>query len=214
MPPSASCEAAGARVRGAGEGAACAWPNSSHSSSASGIAPQLTATNGPVARARRAWSGAGDHLLAGAALAGDEDGGVGLGDGADDVEHAAERLFVADDSAGGRAAEGVRQNVAQRLGRERLGEKVRGAGAHQLDRGLHRAVPGQDDDRHAPLHRERDHLAAAGARHLEIRQHQLGARVIDLVGGLFAVDGGGDVAAFAHEAALERAPHVCIVFYD
>jgi hypothetical protein len=37
--------------------------------------------------------------------------------------------------------------------------------------------------------------------------------VIDLLGRLFAVDGGGDFTAFAYEAPFERAPHVGVVFH-
>ena len=47
------------------------WPKSSLSSSASGMAPQLTATNGLLARGLALVDRARDQLLAGAALAGD-----------------------------------------------------------------------------------------------------------------------------------------------
>ena len=50
------------------------WPNSSLSSSVSGMAAQLTATKGPARAARCGVDGAGDQLLAGAALAGDQHG--------------------------------------------------------------------------------------------------------------------------------------------
>jgi hypothetical protein len=48
------------------------WPNSSLSIRLSGSAPQLTATNSPLA-ARQRVGGPGQHLLAGAAVALDED---------------------------------------------------------------------------------------------------------------------------------------------
>ena len=56
------------------------WPNSSDSSRLSGMAAQLTATNGPLRAAAVAVQEAGHHLLAGAALAGDQDAGLGGGD--------------------------------------------------------------------------------------------------------------------------------------
>ena len=45
------------------------WPNSSDSRSASGIAPQFTATNGPLGARRAAVDLPRHHLLAGAGLA-------------------------------------------------------------------------------------------------------------------------------------------------
>ena len=53
------------------------WPNSSLSSSVSGIAAQLIATNGPFARGLSCVDRAGDQLLAGAALAQKQDRNVG-----------------------------------------------------------------------------------------------------------------------------------------
>ena len=53
------------------------WPKSSLSMSPSGMAPQLMATKGWSRRSLRGVDGAGHHLLAGPALAGDEHGGPG-----------------------------------------------------------------------------------------------------------------------------------------
>ena len=50
------------------------WPNSSDSTSVSGSAAQLSATNGPSARALRLMDRPGQDFLAGAALAGEEHG--------------------------------------------------------------------------------------------------------------------------------------------
>ena len=55
------------------------WPNSSDSISSSGMAAQLTSIMGRSARGEAAWIDVGDHLLAGAVLAGDQDPGVGGG---------------------------------------------------------------------------------------------------------------------------------------
>ena len=52
------------------------WPKSSLSRRSPGSAPQLTATNGPGAAGRVRVERPGDDLLAGAALAGDQDGRV------------------------------------------------------------------------------------------------------------------------------------------
>ena len=56
------------------------WPNSSDSSSVSGIAAQLTATNGIVALRAAVVDRARDQLLAGAGLAGDQHRAAGRGD--------------------------------------------------------------------------------------------------------------------------------------
>ena len=53
------------------------------------MAAQFTGTNGLVAAAAGGVEGAGDELLAGARLAGDEDGRVGGRDPQDAVEHLA-----------------------------------------------------------------------------------------------------------------------------
>ena len=69
-----------ARARGAcaSVNAPFACPKSSLSSSVSGTAAQLIATKGPVARGACGVERARDQLLAGAALAGDEHGRVGV----------------------------------------------------------------------------------------------------------------------------------------
>ena len=56
------------------------WPNSSDSSSCSGIAPQLIATNGCSRRRLALWIARAMQLLAGAGLAVDEDARVAVGD--------------------------------------------------------------------------------------------------------------------------------------
>ena len=66
------------------------WPKSSDSRRVSGSAAQLTATKGLAAPGREAVEGPGHQLLAGAALAGDEDGGAGGGgerQGPEDLAH-------------------------------------------------------------------------------------------------------------------------------
>ena len=56
------------------------WPNSSLSSRVSGIAAQLTLTSGPDARGAPGVDHIGQHFLADAAFAGDQDAAFGGGD--------------------------------------------------------------------------------------------------------------------------------------
>ena len=72
------------------------WPNSWLSSSSPGMAAQLTATNGLPAAAAVPVDGARDDLLAGAGLAGDQHGGVAVGEHADGLLHLAHRRRAAD----------------------------------------------------------------------------------------------------------------------
>ena len=143
------------------------WPNSSLSSSVSGSAAQLTTTKGPSLRGRELVEHARDQLLAGAALAADEHGGVGGGGLAHLREQPLHRLAVADHASPcGRArrraraprcareqALHLRARVAasssalvhlgaQHLGREGLGDEVVGALLHRLHRGLDGAEGG------------------------------------------------------------------------
>ena len=99
----------------------------------------------------------GHHLLAGAALAVDQDAGVGVGDDLDQLEDPLHLLALADDLGERVAAfelllqphvllaqQADRADVLQahhQLGdRERLGDEVRGAVAHRLHGPVHRAV--------------------------------------------------------------------------
>ena len=74
------------------------WPKSSLSSSVSGSAATLTAMNGRWRRGRERVEAARHQLLAGAALAQDEDGGVDGGDLDDALQHLFHRLRLADDA--------------------------------------------------------------------------------------------------------------------
>src|SRR5512133_3623396 len=81
VPPCAAWNFPG-RVAMAPVNAPFTWPKSSDSSSASGMAPQFTATNGPAAR---------DDLLPGAGLARHEHADVRAGDLLDPPVHLAHR---------------------------------------------------------------------------------------------------------------------------
>ena len=87
MPPSASSNLPMRRAT-APVKAPFSWPNSSDSSRFSGIAAQLTATNGPCGAAAVAVDGARHQLLAGAALAGDQHAGLGGGNWRGACQHA------------------------------------------------------------------------------------------------------------------------------
>ena len=74
------------------------WPKNSLSNSSRGIAAQLTAISGRSRAAARLVDGARDQLLAGAGLAGDQDGRRGGGHQLD-LRSASYRLALADDAA-------------------------------------------------------------------------------------------------------------------
>ena len=74
------------------------WPNSSDSSSVSGIAAQLTLISGMARCALRVVDRARDQLLAGPGLAGDEHRALGLGDQLGAIDHFLHRPAAADDA--------------------------------------------------------------------------------------------------------------------
>ena len=92
------------------------WPKSSLSISSSGIAAQLTSTNGAVPAAAERVDGARDELLAGAVLAVDEHAAVGRRRHRDLLAQLAHRVALADHRAGvgrrARAARGSRLPAA------------------------------------------------------------------------------------------------------
>jgi hypothetical protein len=123
VPPSASSKRPG-RLETAPVKAPRSWPKSSLSTRPAGKAAQLTLMKGWLAARGAEVQGAGDELLAGAALGGDEDGG---GAGGDLVHGLADRLHVR------RAADhaGVGTRVFELLGG--LGGDCGGAGAFAGD---------------------------------------------------------------------------------
>ena len=95
------------------------WPNSSDSSSISGIAAQFTTTNGRSSALAARVDRARDHLLAGPALAADQHVRLAVGHLPDQLEDALHRRAVSDDGA---IALAVPQLAAQAaiLAREQL----------------------------------------------------------------------------------------------
>ena len=65
------------------------------------MAPQETATKGLLARAAEIMNGAGDQFLAGSAFAGDEHGGVEIGDAAHQLIDALHAGAGSDDAIAG-----------------------------------------------------------------------------------------------------------------
>ena len=164
-----------------------AWPNSSLSSSVSGMAAQLMATNGPPPAVAPGVDGAGDDLLAGAALARDEDRGVGLRHAVDEVVDLLHRGALADErvepgslsrleaqalylfaqaAVGRRAVDGDGEHVDL----DGLVDEVVRARADGRDRRVEAPERGEHDDRHVGAVGD-DALAeldAADAAHVEV----------------------------------------------
>ena len=76
------------------------WPKSSLSRRLSGIAAQLTQTNGLVLARRLRMNVSGHDLLAGPALASDEHGGFGTGDLFGELHDPFHRGIAPDEGAG------------------------------------------------------------------------------------------------------------------
>ena len=139
------------------------WPNSSLSSNVSGRAPQATSTNGLSRRPASTVNRPRDHRLAGAAFAGDQHAGAGVGDAIDHFENAAHAIVLADDALQAEADVELRLEILvlfddaamiqgpidrhfQLVVDDRLGDQVEGAGANGLDGGFDGAVAGHQDD--------------------------------------------------------------------
>ena len=206
------------------------WPNSSLSSSVSGSAPQATSTNGLSRRAAAAVDGPGNQRLAGAAFAGDQHGGLGVGHGVDHVEDFQHAMIVADDvlHAEAQVELGLERLVLldhlllverpldghqQLFVDQRLGQEVEGPEADGLDRGLDCAIAGDHD------HGRGGTILAAMGQQIEtvvvaqpnIGQHQIVGLAID---GRPAFGEGGrgvDGIALIAEPVGHRSQHVAVV---
>ena len=155
---------------------------------------------------------AGDKFLAGAAFAGDERGGVGCGDLADELEHLLHRLAAADD------AEFVILGFEQRLvgddllhvarGLERVGDDflelghverleqiIVSAELHRLDGGLRRAVGGHQDDEQLGIGRadSAERFQAVHAAHAHVHEDEVGLEFGNDLQTLLAAGGGGEL---------------------
>ena len=167
-----------------------AWPNSSDSTRVSGMAAQLTATNGRRARGRSGHQRLGHQLLAGARLAGDQHRALGVGDLADGAEHRSHGRVVAQQPGRGAIAPAERvgrghgwagvvvavhrpqQRLFQPLELERLDQEVAGAGADGPHRIRDLGAAAHHDHRGAGILAARglQDVEAVGARHPQVGQ--------------------------------------------
>ena len=192
MPPSASSNLPRRRAS-APVNAPFSWPNSSDSISSSGIAAQLTSTNGRSRRMERQVDRARHQLLAAAVLAVDQHAAVGRRGGGDLLAQRPDRRALADDlgalietRAQGRVLaleprvlEGAADRDQDLLEGERLLDEVVGAQARGLDRRLDRAVAGDHHDdglRTRPLELG-ERLEAVHAVHPDVEEGQIGQLV-------------------------------------
>ena len=209
------------------------WPNSSLSSSVSGTAAQLTATNAPALRRLRLVQRARHQLLARAALAGDQHRGVGLGDAVDQVVDLSHRRAVADDLARQCAAidflaqaldlraqravlHGAFEREFQLFELERFADEVVSARADRGHGGLHAAERGDHDHRHvrsvgddALAQREAVHAAHVEIGHDDVYVFALDERKRFVGGGLPR-----RVESGAPQRRLHRLAQILIVIDD
>ncbi len=134
----------------------------------------------------------GDHLLAAAALAGDEHRGVGSRDAPRQRDRVAEHGRVAEDAQPTGIHAGallLRTRLARHLHRvrrtsdqhlelrpgERLGQIVPGPGAERFERGLDTRLPGDHDDDRLGVRGERgrEQLHPRDVAHVEIDEHDV-----------------------------------------
>ena len=150
----------------------------------------------PVAARGELVDRLGAKLLAGAAFAGDEDGGAARRDAFDDVVDRAHRQRGAEEAVklallgnlvGGRqglqlpSLQRVAHGDDQPVGRERLHHEVVRAFAHRLDRDFHRAVRGDDDDRRGQVARldPAQDVEPVGVGQLDVEQHHVGDGLVE-----------------------------------
>ena len=181
------------------------WPNRIDSTRFSGMAPQLTATKGRPRALALALDGAGDHFLADARFAFDQDRDVGLRAALAEPQHIGHGGRGGDEVAEGQGAAdllvealhlfGERIDLQQVLDRDlealradRLHHEIIGAGAHRLDDGFDRALRGLHDDRQVAAHRLQafEEFEPVHARHVEVEDDEF--------------DGAAGLASAAHRA--------------
>jgi hypothetical protein len=181
-------EAAGAVAQGAGEGAAhVAEQLRLEQLARDGRA--IDGDEGAVGAAAAGVDPSRDQLLAGAALAGDQDRGGAGGDAVGDLERAGHRRRTVDDrpldardltsqqldlQAHAPALERLVHGQQQVVAVERLAEEVEGAGLHRRDREVDVPVGGdhQDGGRGGSLFDPTQDLQAAHPRHLHVGDDQ------------------------------------------
>ena len=187
----------------------------------------------PVATLAARVDRARDHLLAGPALAADQDVRLAVGHLPDQLEDALHRRAVADDGA---IALAVPQLAAQApvLAREQLllerlldddadlvdleglGDVVVGAFLHRADRRLGAREGGDhDDDRLGrDLVRRAQQIEPRAARHLDVRDHDVELVFLEMGARGVEIPGRDDVVALAAEEDLEEFLHAALVVDD
>src|SRR5437879_125350 len=99
---------------------------------------------------------------------------------------------------------------------ERLGEIVPRAGAQRFDRGLHRRLPGDDDDDRLGVGRKRggEQLHPGHLAHVEIHQDHVEGTALERLERLLAAPDRLDPIAFHLERAGAALPHRALVVHD
>ena len=205
-------------------------PKSSLSISSSGMAAQLTSTNGPPRRRLRRVDRARDELLAGAVLAIDEHPSVG-GRGHRHLlaelrhhialpHHRQAPVHVGAQRAVLRLEPALTHGVADHedglLERERLLDEVERAELDRLHRRLDVAVAGDHHDRRidATLAQARQRCQSVHARQPDVEHDDVVGRAHDAVEARLAALDGVDDIAFVAEHAAQRAAHARFVVDD
>ncbi len=235
MPPSASWNLP-RRFSTAPVNEPFSWPNRMLSTRFSGSRAAVDGDERLGLALALALDGAGDQLLADAALALDQHGDVGGGRAAPERDHAlhgvaaddqvgeGERAFGALLDAGDLALqrldlEGALDRDLETLGRGRLDDEVDRTGAHGVDGGIDRAVRRlHDDGGRAGLGGEalqHLHAVAAGHDHVEEDERDCAlVRPLEDLYGLFAALGGLGLVAETLDGFFEDAALCGIVVDD
>ena len=112
--------------------------------------------------------------------------------------------------------EHLADDLAQSLGRQRLGEKVDGTEFHRLDRVGDTAVRRDDHDRDVVprVAEPPERLHAADAGHLEVQQDEIGRRLLEAIQRRLSVLHPGHRVAGALQGRPEDEPDVGLVVDD
>ncbi len=209
------------------------WPNSSLSSRFSGMAPQLMATNGLLARIERRWMARATSSLPTPRLAHHEHRGLVVGDlpdGAEQLHHGsalgedlvelvlgADRLPKLQVLAPQRLALlGLLEHEEDLVGLERLRDVVVGAGLHRLEGEVDRAV-GAHHDHHCErrLRLERgEQVEPAHLRHAHVGQDHVRTERLHALERLFTGAGRLDLVTGTPEKRAQHQPEVFLVVDD
>ena len=175
--------------------------------------------------------GPGDELLARAALAVDQDGGVGRRDLEDLLPEVLDERVVADDlvvllglllevlafPAEARLLEGVADAEEDALAVERLLQEIEGPELGRLDGRLDGALPRDHDDLRdeRPLPELGQDLEAALARHLDVQEDEVDAdRLLEHLQAVLARPGLEELVALVLEDHLQGLADVLLVVDD